>query len=217
MPVLSRRLLTAASEIGISDSIADIGTDHGKLIVYALERGLAKRAFAVDISPKSLEKAKRNAEDRGLTDQVTFYCGDGLKPLDCRPDVVVIAGMGGNETVKILSEGSKQKKLVLIPHQDAHLVRKYLCENGYRIEKDYYVEDGKYYAVLVAVEGVQTEPYTDEDFWLGKNKPKTDAFIERNNKRLADIERILQEQRVKPNALQPDIRQEYEVLKQWSK
>ena len=217
MSNLSPRLLAAASEIGVVDSLADIGTDHGKLIVYALERGLAKRAFAVDISPKSLDKARRNIQERSFSKVVEFYCGDGLKPLADVSDVVVIAGIGGNETVKILTEGKQQKKLVLIPHQDAQIVRKFLVENGYRLEKDYYVEDGKYYAVLVATYGKEAISYTEEEYWLGKNVPETEAFYKRHEKRLEDIERIMREQQVDADVLQPDIRKEYEVLKTWSK
>lgn len=215
MQKISKRLLSVAEEIGTTESFADIGTDHGQLILYALERGITQRAFAVDISKNSLEKARRNLEEAGVCDRVSFFCGDGLKPLPEIPDVVVIAGMGGHEIVKILTEEKRVKKAVLLPHQDAHLVRKYLIENGYRIEKDYIVADGKYYAVIVASPG--KSEYTEEEILLGKNNPKREDYNERNKKRKAAIEMIMKEQNVTLDALKDDIKKEYEVLEKWSK
>ena len=214
---LSKRLLCAAREIGQTDVFADIGTDHGQLVSYALERGIAERAFAVDISPKSLRKAEQNIRERGLSDRVEFFCGDGLKPLREIPAVVVIAGMGGNETVKILSESLPPKKVVSIPHQDAHLVRRYLVENGYGLTADYIVEDGKFYAVLAAEQGAPIVRYTPDEYILGKNFPPNEAYDKRNRKRLFEIETIIKMQNVLPEALQPELQQEYEVLKRWSK
>ena len=213
MVKLSKRLQFVAQEIGTVDTIADIGTDHGKLIIYALEHGFAKRAFAVDISEKSLEKARRNIEEEGLGDRVVFFCGDGLNPLKIMPDVVVIAGMGGHETVKILSAGKRAEKLVLVPHQDAHVVRKYLAESGYDMEKDYVVEDGKYYAVIVATPGKCQ--YTEEEILLGKNNPKREDFGNRIKSRVAAIDRIKEEQNIGIDGLKEEIKKEYEVMTAW--
>lgn len=46
---------------------ADIGTDHGYLICALVESGRAERGIAVDISPPSLDKARKEAEARGLS------------------------------------------------------------------------------------------------------------------------------------------------------
>ncbi|MBR1747962.1 MAG: SAM-dependent methyltransferase [Clostridia bacterium] len=214
MQKLSPRLQFVAGEIGKAKTIADIGTDHGKLIVYALENGLAERAFAVDISKKSLDKAKKNIEESGLSGKVDFFCGDGLLPLKEQPDVAIIAGMGGNEIVKILSEGHRADRLILVPHQDAYLVREYLLQNHYSIEKDYVIEDGKFYSIIVTASGESY--YSDDEIILGKNNPNREAFGRRNEKRMIQIEKILREQGVGIEDLKTDIQREYEVLKKWS-
>ncbi len=208
---LSKRLLCAVAEINDVDAIADIGTDHGQLIIYALKKNLAKRAFAVDISEKSLAKARVTVNEFGLEDRVSFFVGDGLSPLPEIPDIVVIAGIGGNETVNILNNVSMDTKFVFIPHNDAHVLREYLCNNGYGIEKDYIVHDNKFYAVIVASRG-HTE-YTRSQIMLGANNPPSEDFFARIVDRKNRIEKILHDSGAGVNSLQPEMREEYEEIK----
>lgn len=146
------RLNAVLAELEVGDRVADIGCDHGKIAVSAVE--ITKNGvIAADISAQSLMKAKRLAEASGLENKMTFVECDGLKPL-ARFDIdtVIIAGLGGLETVKILSEAEKRyRKYVLVPHQHASAVRDYLSGNGYGVYKDYIVECGKkFYPVIVA-------------------------------------------------------------------
>lgn len=213
MPFLSKRLLSIANEIGTVKTLADIGTDHGKLLIYALGRGIAERAFAVDISKNSLLKAEREAEERGLSGRIEFLCGDGLQPLNETPDVIVIAGMGGNEIVKILSDKSCDTKFILMPHQDAHILRRYLSENNYDIVKDYVVKDGKYYTVIVSQRGHCV--YTEQQIILGGNNPPGREFEERIKDRKERIEAIIKAQGITADKLQEELANEYKEIIKW--
>ena len=42
--------------------MADIGTDHGFLPLYLLEKGISPKVIMTDISPYSLDKARKNFE-----------------------------------------------------------------------------------------------------------------------------------------------------------
>ena len=65
MRILSGRLKEIYDVIPYGlDVVADIGADHGKLIVAILLKNKAQRGFALDISEKSLDKAKILAEER---------------------------------------------------------------------------------------------------------------------------------------------------------
>lgn len=210
---IGKRLKSVAEEIGEVNTFADIGTDHGQLIIYALEHGYAKRAFAVDISEKSLSKAVSAIAEAGLSEKVDFFVGDGLTTLKEIPDVAVIAGMGGNEIVHILSSVSMDTKYVLVPHSDAHVLREYLCSHGYKIEKDYVVFDGKYYAVITCKYG-KTE-YDRSKIVLGGDNPHTKEFEERILDRKKRIEKILSEKNMSSDSLQPELREEYEEINEW--
>ena len=58
--------------------------------------------------------------------------------------------------VDILNRASKYdfKELVLSPHKRVDLVRKYICQNGYKILEEIMVEDGgKYYPIIKIQKG----------------------------------------------------------------
>ncbi|NCC43823.1 MAG: SAM-dependent methyltransferase, partial [Clostridia bacterium] len=84
---------------------------------------------------------------------------DGVQSLQPgEADSVLIAGMGGALTVKILSEGEDVlrtvKEIILQPQSEIEKVRHYLEQTGYDITKeDMVFEDGKYYPVMKAESG----------------------------------------------------------------
>ena len=58
--------------------IADIGCDHGRLSCALVQRKIAKKCIAIDVSTPSLEKAVRLARQVGVEDFVETRLGDGL-------------------------------------------------------------------------------------------------------------------------------------------
>ena len=134
----------------LCDVAADIGCDHGKLAAYLIETGRARRVIACDISAPSLEKAGRLGCDTRL--------GDGLEPLTAgEAQGIVIAGMGGLLISRILEKGREKlagAALVLQPMQNAAELRRFLRENGFRIDEQRLVkEDRRIYCVMRAYEG----------------------------------------------------------------
>ena len=185
------------------ETLCDVGTDHGKLPVAALLRGRVKSAIAIDVSEKSLAKAKNLAESVGVP--LRCLAGDGLNPLRGeRIDVCVIAGMGGREIVKILSEASCEvKSFVLVPHTDAPLVRAYLKERNFGIVRDAIVsESGKFYPVIKVDPSL---PWNEEhNLFFGEGDPDGAAY---KKARLMKIRKILS---VRDD---PALREEEEILK----
>lgn len=79
---------------------------------------------------------------------------DGFSRIAEQVDEAMIAGMGGEEIVKILSAAAqKPERLVLQPMKNAPALRKYLVSAGYRIAEDVTFRDGKFYDVVVAERG----------------------------------------------------------------
>lgn len=149
-----KRLRVIADLINDRDKVvADIGCDHGYLSKILIEENRAKKIIATDISKPSLEKTAILAKQYGLSDKITTKVGDGLKPIqEEKVDIVVIAGMGGYEIIKILEENKNKNylKLIFQPVQKTIELRKYLIENNYRILQDFIIEDkSKFYNTLV--------------------------------------------------------------------
>ena len=111
--------------------VADIGTDHGILAFKILTELKADKVIATDISEPSLDKARELKDRYGFGNKFLCIAGDGLKPLkdENKIDIVVIAGMGGNEIVKILNEKPLNLKIdsfIFQPMQDAEILRQFL-------------------------------------------------------------------------------------------
>lgn len=187
MRSLGARLDACLALIEGAGSVVDVGTDHGRLPVYALKEGRAERAVAVDISEKSLKKAALLAEKEGVS--LRLVVCDGLQGVaEGDAELVVIAGMGAHEIVKILEEAPfPLKKAVFVPHAHAPLLRRYLREKDVRLERDIVVKEGShFYAVMLADFSL---PWREEDnLYVGREGEARDAYIET---RLAKIERFL--------------------------
>jgi tRNA A22 N-methylase len=142
------RIETICSYLNKCTSFADIGCDHGYCTRYMLDNGLCERATITDISAKSLQKAQNLLKKYIDGGRCNYICTDGLKGVDENCDLVLIAGMGGEEIIKILKEAFIPKNFVFQPMKNAPLLRKFLLQNGCKIERDDIFKDGKFYFII---------------------------------------------------------------------
>ena len=141
MVKISERLRTAAGLIGEGERLADVGTDHGYVPIYLVERKHIPSAIAMDIRTGPLERAREHIRMYGMEDYIQTRLSDG------------IAGMGGGLVKHILESGrvicEQAHGLVLQPQSELPKVRRFLMENGYVTEREEMVmEDGKYYPMM---------------------------------------------------------------------
>ena len=183
---MDARLSAVLSLIKEGETLCDVGTDHGKLPVAALLSGRAKSAIATDISDKSLSKARILAEREGVP--LLCRCGDGLTPLSKgETDVVVIAGMGGAEIVRILSNAPCVfSRYIFVPHRDAPLVRRYLRDSNACITHDIAVKEGKHFYFVI--EANFSSPWQERSLYFGR---EGSAFEEYRAARLTKIDALL--------------------------
>ena len=122
---LDRRLQSVYDRIESCETLCDCGCDHGKVIVKALAEGKAKRGIAIDISYASLSKARVLAGEYAVEDRLTAIVADGLSGLKTCCDYVVVAGMGAEEIIRIMSERkSDHCHYVLLPHNYPYRLRR---------------------------------------------------------------------------------------------
>lgn len=154
---MSLRLDTITDMAPKVETAADIGCDHGKAAVLLIESGKANRVICSDISGKSLEKAKKLANEKGLSNRMSFREGDGLSVLNVNEaDAAIISGMGGELIANILNADKDKIPgiLILSCNTMAYVLRQWLCDNAYVIEDEELIfESGRYYPVILAREG----------------------------------------------------------------
>ena len=151
--------------------LADIGTDHGYVPVSLLLEGRVWRAVAADIGAPPLEHARRTAARYGVTDRIDFRLGDGLSVL--RPgeaEVIVIAGMGGDAVVDILSAAPWSRAgplLLLQPMSKAEVLRAFLPEGGFAVLAERLVQDKGVLYPILTVCGGEMPALPDARAWGG--------------------------------------------------
>lgn len=170
------RIEIICSYIDECESFADIGCDHGYCTLYALKNKKCKTAIISDVSPSSLSKAERLLGAYIAQGQCRSVCCDGLAliPRDCGQ--VLIAGMGGSEIVRILSEGFIPKKFVFQPMKNAEKLRAFLLSEGCSLTADDIFYDGNYYFIIKGESCGGKQTYTEEQLAFGRDSLSNPLF-----------------------------------------
>jgi len=123
---LSKRLQAVADSVTRDNRVADVGCDHAYISIYLIQQHIAPHVIAMDINKGPLERGRKNIERLGFSSHIETRLSDGLHELNPgEADTILIAGMGGALTVRILEEGlttvKKCKELVLGPQSELFL------------------------------------------------------------------------------------------------
>ncbi len=174
---LDGRLTCAASFVRPGSVVCDVGTDHAYILVYLLQRGIARYAVASDINEGPLERARKSAAKYGVTDKIRFVLADGLDGVQPEADGVndiIVCGMGGELIARIIDQSDYTRKpdvnLILQPMTCAPELRQYLWDNGFRIHTERLCEAaGKIYTCIHASYDGEKRTYIPAELILGKH------------------------------------------------
>lgn len=150
---LSRRLESVLELLHPCAVLADVGTDHALLPVAAVLRGLAGRAFAVDLREAPLAGARAHIEQAGLVGRVMAVRGDGLLAVpEGRPQAVVMAGMSADSMLRVLDAAphvlQQVTQLIVQPNQNVERVRAWAKASGWHLQDERMLEErGQFFSV----------------------------------------------------------------------
>ena len=154
---LSKRLQAVADLVTPGYKIADVGTDHAYIPIYLVEKEIVPMAVAMDINKGPLERATEHIREYKLENQIQTRLSNGIQHLHKEEvDAVILAGMGGNLMVNILSDDMEKteslKECILQPQSEIAKVRAFLLEKGFSfIQENMVLDDGKYYPMMKVV------------------------------------------------------------------
>lgn len=157
-------------------TFADVACDHGYIAQYMLKNGMCERAVVSDISEKCLKKAEILLSEYISAGKCRAICCDGLQAIERDTELVVIAGIGGEEIIKILKEGFIPQGFLLQPMKNARALRSYLIENNCFLDTDDIFYDGKTYYFIISGRRGGTTNYTDEQLQYGKDSLNNPVF-----------------------------------------
>lgn len=169
--------------------VLDVGTDHAIIPIELVKNKKSPCAAVTDISRPSLDKGERNIAAAWLSGLIKAYCTDGTLgvPLDSIDDII-IAGMGGELIVKILSQDERLRngklRFILQPMTKPEETRRYLYENGFTVLSETKVlSEGRVYAVISAEYSGSKHEYSLSELLLGvtpmKENPADIIYAER--------------------------------------
>ena len=164
--MLSKRLETVASLV-TTESVIDVGCDHGYIDIYLTLKGI--KCLATDVSNNALNQAITNFKKYNL--DIDTLCTDGLNGIDIKKtDTIVISGMGTDTIMKILNKDINND-LVILTNNHLERLRRYIVSIGYFIDKEVFVMDNnKPYVIIKFKCGFRS--YSDYDYILGTLKDK---------------------------------------------
>lgn len=183
--MFSRRIEKIASKIPNGSNLADVGCDHGYLIIEAHLNQKINKAIAIDNKKGPLDSAKNNIS-KYLN--VRYSLSSGINDIDEDTNCIVIAGMGGLLINSIIEEGMKLNKVnfnqtfILEANRNCYEVRKFLTENNFEIiDEEIVYDQKKYYEIIVCKMTDRKNILNEDELFFGPVllKNKTDVFKEK--------------------------------------
>ena len=185
---LSKRLQRVADFVRPGDRVVDVGTDHAYIPIWLLLNGKASEASATDIRPGPLERARKDAEYFGVADRLKLTQCDGLaQTLPDAVDTVIIAGLGGETIIAVLSAApwTTEKRLILQPQTKQQELRDWLSGHGFTIADAALVYDtGRIYLVWLVEAGTMPTFRGVDAPLLAHRDPLLKPYLEEQTKRL---------------------------------
>ena len=211
---MTERLERIFSLIPACDVFADIGCDHGYISKKVLETGRAKKVYASDISAPSLKKAVGLIGD-GYDGRFFTFVSDGFENLPKDIDTALIAGMGGEEIIKILTEAPfLPEKLVLQPMKNVRKVREFAVGIGYAVMIDRVFSEGyMFYDLISLKKGEDTLTEEEKEYGRTNLTEPSVAFKKKIRWEIKNIDERIEQGNLKKNILLAFMKKREELKK----
>ncbi len=159
---LSRRLECVLELVPPCVVLADVGTDHARLPVAAVCRGVAERAIAADLREAPLRGARAHIDQAGVADRVVVVQGDGLHAVrHLGVEAVVMAGMSGDAMLRMFEAAPDvlawMEHLTLQPNQNVCAVRAWALRSGWHLRDERLLEERGQFFVVCALQRSEGE------------------------------------------------------------
>lgn len=191
---LSKRLLALYQMVEKGSVAADIGCDHAQLSIALVQNDICPHVYACDLREQPLERAKAAIQAAGLADQITPCLQNGIERLANDVSTVIIAGMGVDTILKILSSQPQYlqpgRTFIIQANQHVDRLRHWISKRHYTIEKEVLVEEEHFYEI-VCFSCHYHESYSSEEQLFGAVLNKDSLFASCWQKRLEKLEEIL--------------------------
>ena len=201
MEKLSKRLL-AIAEMVPNSVVADIGSDHGKLMISLFNSGKIIKGYAIENKKGPYSRLVKALEKEEIIDSVIPLFSDGISDLPSSVTTVVIAGMGGKTIVEILKKHQSKLKnvdtLILDAHSCIPFLREEVSKIGYAISDERIVKEDDVFYEIIKFRKSDIAFYSRDDIEFGPilRKEKNSVFKEKYKNRINKINQLITNNRL---------------------
>ncbi len=186
---------------------ADIGSDHGKLMIALFNDGRIPKGYAVENKKGPYDRLVKALQEANIDDDVVPLFSDGISELPISVGTIVLAGMGGDTILDILLSHKEKLKNVQTIIVDAHTntpkLRKEVSDLGYVIADEKMVEEDNIYYEIIKFIKSDVAFYSDKDIEFGPilRMEKSALFKEKYEARIKEIEYLLNNKSLPENKI----------------
>lgn len=197
--MFSKRIELLSKKILPYKIFADIGCDHGYLMIESLLINHCEFAYGVDNKKGPLNNALSNLKKYNIYE--TKYRLDLSSGLQSLNDVecIVIAGMGTDTIKNILTESidklNNVKRIIIDSHRNINQLREFMMNINYSIKDEEIIfEDNIYYEIIVFEKNSDKIIYDEMSLEFGPVllKEKNDIFLNKWKQKLDRLSLIYQ-------------------------
>lgn len=182
---LSARLERVAAHVPAGARLADIGADHGYLLVALMKRGIIASAVAGEVALTPYHAVTRSVREHGLGQRISVRLADGLAAIEPQDRITAISfcGMGG-ETIRDILERDKARlsgaeRLILQPNGGEQPLRQWLMDNHYRILAEDVLRENRFDYEIIVADRSGPVRYSAEQLYFGplQLQERSPAFL----------------------------------------
>ncbi len=197
---------------------ADIGSDHGKLMIALFNDGRIPKGYAVENKKGPYERLLKALKEANIEEDVVPLFSDGISELPISVGTVVLAGMGGDTILKILLDHKENLKhvqtIIIDAHTNTPKLRKEISDLGFVIADERIVEeDGIYYEIIKFIRS-DVAFYSDKDIEFGPilRMEKSALFKQKYEARIKEIEYLLNNKALPENKVNVLFKEKERIL-----
>ncbi|HNX15759.1 MAG TPA: class I SAM-dependent methyltransferase [Bacilli bacterium] len=213
---LSLRLETILEMTPVS-VVADVGSDHGKLMIALYESGKITHGYAIENKKGPYDRLVKALSKEKLEDIVVPLFSDGISELPSCVNTVIIAGMGGDSIIKILKDHPKKlekvQTIIIDAHSQLKEVRDQITKMGFIIADERMIKEEEIYYEIIRFIRSEIAFYSEEDLTFGPilRVEKNAAFKEKYHSRIAEIDHLMRKHNMPASRL-AELKREKDII-----
>lgn len=181
-----KRLKFIASLINENDRVLDVGTDHALIPIFLHKKFPNIKIDVSDINKNPLNVAKKNIEKVNLQEKINLFLSNGVSNIDIDGyNVIIIAGFGGLEISKIITQKNYKGKYILQPTNNFNLLKKTLKKNNFKIFNEFLIKEKNVFNIIIISEKRNLKNYfylnKNKNFWKKENSEVDEYLIQKLN------------------------------------